>query len=82
VAWNDLVDEVRVIAVCDDGKEMLARLTMERSESDGPTGEAKPQRIDTANFEGLSLKRIKQIKLQHRPYQWVEFRNVAVKPKP
>ena len=34
----------------------------------------------TATFQNLPLKQIKYFRLQTRPYQWVEFRNVPLQP--
>ena len=67
-------DEVRVVAVRTDGQQVEAWLHFEwDGERDG--------RQLTATFSKLALKQIREIKLQHRPYQWVEFRNVAIQPR-
>lgn len=65
-------DEVRVAAVRVDGQLVEARLKFE-SDTDG--------RQLTATFPGLTLKQLKEIKLQHRPYTWVEFRNVSLQAR-
>jgi predicted Ser/Thr protein kinase len=61
--------EVRAIAVDKDGHEHRSSATRER-------GVAHMSQI-TATFPGLAGK-IRAFRLQARPYQWVEFRNVAL----
>ena len=41
---------------------------------------AEPENI-TAKFPELSLERVKEFQFQVRPYQWIEFRDVALHPK-
>ena len=64
-------DEVRVVALRTDDQLVEARLQFE-SDTDG--------RQLTATFPNVELKQLKEIKLQHRPYAWVEFRNVVIRP--
>ena len=65
-------DEVHVVAVRTDGRLVEAQLQFE-SDTDG--------RQLTATFPSVTLKQLKEIKLQHRRYTWVEFRNVSLQPK-
>jgi len=37
-------------------------------------------RITTVEFNGLSLESIKEFQFQTRPYEWVTFKNVSLKP--
>jgi hypothetical protein len=80
VAFDTLPDEIRVIAVQNNGREAVGKLEMDFGRSSGYAAEKKSQRMTTATFAGLTLKQIQRIKLQYRPYEWVEFRNVAIQP--
>jgi hypothetical protein len=88
VASDHLTDEVRVIAIDDDGRELRAGLACDVQQAVSEQSPGSPPsaptrlRINRATFAGLSLKKIKEIKLQSRPYEWVEFRNVALQPAP
>ena len=88
VTADTIEDEIRVIAICKDGREVSAQLHSESSISMSQTSPMPAQqsskailRTNTAIFSGLQLKQIETIKLQCRPYHWVEFRNVALNPK-
>ncbi len=48
---------------------------------DGLVAEAEMQFKKPAVFADASLKQFKEIKLQHRPYTWIEFRDVMVQPE-
>ena len=82
VAFDSVPGEIRVIAVQTNGRETVGQLKMDVSRSSGYAAEKKSQHMNTATFAGLTLKQIKRIKLQYRPYEWVEFRNVALQPRP
>ncbi|MHB9049417.1 MAG: TIGR03067 domain-containing protein [Pirellulales bacterium] len=58
--------EERAIAIGDDGHETVAIF----QESQG---------MARATLPGLTTKQIKEIKLQRRPYAWVEFRDVPTR---
>ncbi len=84
-AFDSLPGEIRVIAVLNDGREIAGELELDFGHSAKTSNDAaknESQRMNTATFAGLTLKQIKRIKLQHRPYQWVEFRNVELQPGP
>ena len=55
--------EERAIAICDDGHEVVK----EFRKSDGRA---------RATFFDVTTKQIKEIKIQRRPYAWIEFRDV------
>ena len=64
--------ETRVLAVDTDGREHPAT----GSESSGTDAFTTL----SAKFPDLPLERVKEFQFQVRPYQWVEFRNVALAP--
>ena len=66
--------QARIIAVDDQGHEHTAART---DASD--VGSATQL---TATFSDLPMGSIKTIRLQARPYHWVEFHNVALNPNP
>lgn len=66
--------DVRIVAIDLDGKEH-ANFGFKSTGSDQFT-----QLM--ATFNGLPLARVKAFRFQVRPYQRVEFRNVALNPKP
>ena len=85
VASDSLTDELHVIAVCNDGRELVARLEcdIDQSVTETPPGgvpRTQRRRVTRATFAGTALKQIREIKLQGRPYEWVEFRNVSLNP--
>ena len=68
---TDATDDLRVIAVDVQGKETLPLLV----------GGSSAGGLDhiTARF-GLPLAQIKEIHVETRPFQWIEFKNVALRP--
>ena len=80
VAFDSFPGEVRVIAVQNNGRETVGQLSLNFGRSSGEAAEKKSERMATAAFAGVRLKQIKRIKLQYRPYEWAEFRNVALQP--
>ncbi|MCE9613831.1 MAG: protein kinase [Lentisphaerae bacterium] len=60
--------DVRVLAVGTNGHEY---------ESNGRAGDSD---LLTVSFRGVSPKDIVSFRIQRRPFQWVEFRNVALQP--
>lgn len=64
--------QVRVVAALVDGKEVVGDRNPEVS-----TGHV---RQITQSFKDLSIKDVKEFRLQTRPYEWVEFRNVSLRP--
>ncbi len=70
VAHSIVGPESRVVAVGLDGREHRAT-----DQSGGGAGNFVQM---TATFSKLSLKEIKVFRVQTRPYQWVEFRNVSL----
>jgi hypothetical protein len=86
-AFHNLTDEIRLVAHCDDGREVVAKLDRDVNQAVGentPGGATKieRQRVTRATFANLALRQIKNITLQARPYCWVEFRNVSIYPHP
>ena len=72
VVTHDIKDRVlQVVAVGKDGQEYPS--------SCHDAGAGTTHQI-TATFSKLSLKEIKSFRLQARPYQWIEFRNVSLHP--
>jgi hypothetical protein len=70
---HDIADqEVRVVTVGADGREHRG--------SPGQFLSAGKVTQLTVAFPKLSLKEVKAFRLQSRPYQWVEFRNVSLQP--
>ena len=69
VATNLTGVELRVVAVDKDGQE---------HPGSGPTASGGTMNQITANFGNLRLADVKAFRLQSRPYQWVEFRNVSL----
>jgi beta-lactamase regulating signal transducer with metallopeptidase domain len=65
-------DETRLVAVGMDGREHTAS-------SSGSSGAHNFRQI-TAEFSKIPLKDIKTFRLQKRPYKWIEFRNVSLRP--
>jgi hypothetical protein len=61
--------ETRLIAVNSAGEE----ITSSRSSKVG-------EQV-AAHFKNLTLAEVKEIRLQARQYEWVEFRDVALQPK-
>jgi beta-lactamase regulating signal transducer with metallopeptidase domain len=72
VSYTMLDVQTQLVAIGIDGKEHTAG----RSETAG--GSIFMQM--TATFDHLAVKDIKSIELQSRPYQWAEFKNVAISP--
>ncbi len=72
VAHNISGPQSRVVAVDNDGKEHAAS----SSSGNGAGG----FHLLSAMFSGLSLKDIQVFRLQSRPYQWLEFRDVSLHP--
>jgi serine/threonine protein kinase/predicted esterase len=72
IVHNLLDREIRVLAVKQDGKEIIADRTGTRwSEKFCTT---------TARFAGLRLAEINRFRLEARPYEWVEFPDVPLSP--
>ena len=70
---HDIIgDETRVVAVSADGREHVAI-------SSNVNGAHNFQQI-TAEFSKILLKDIKTFRLQKRPYKWVEFHGVSLRP--
>jgi beta-lactamase regulating signal transducer with metallopeptidase domain len=75
VAHNMAPDQqVRIVAVLADGREVA-------SGNDPLQANGHVQQL-TQSFRGLAIKDIKAFRLQARPYQWAQFRNVALGPDP
>jgi serine/threonine protein kinase len=74
VSHQITLPETRVIAIDREEKEHKSEIV----ESSG--GYSGIQQV-TVKFPGLTLKDISKFVLQSRPYEWVEFRNVAIEPK-
>ena len=76
---HDLIDahgngpQVQVVAIGTDGQLHPG----EPSKS----GRADKLTQLTIRFPNLAVKDVKAFRLQSRPYEWVEFRNVALQPK-
>jgi beta-lactamase regulating signal transducer with metallopeptidase domain len=64
--------QVRLIAVLNDGKELVGHL-----HRDTPPGDL--QHI-TEEFRDVSIKDIKAFRLESRPFQWAEFKDISLKP--
>ena len=64
-------EDLRVIGLRRDGAVVEAEMRLQ-----GPKGGKEL----TALFADAWLKQFKEIKLQHRRYEWVEFRDVALQP--
>jgi beta-lactamase regulating signal transducer with metallopeptidase domain len=62
----------RVIAIDKDGK-------IHTTGQGGSVSSGKIHQL-TSNFGNLKLEQIKEFQYQIRPYQWVEFKNVSLKP--
>lgn len=62
----------RVIAV-----DVAGKVYTDSSEGSVGMGEIRQA---TWVFKGLSLKHVKQFRFQTRPFQWTEFKNVALEP--
>jgi hypothetical protein len=71
IAHNITGSDLRVIALGKDGKEYSSGLTQ--------VGGGKINKI-SAKFAKVTLKDIQAFRLQARPYQWVEFRNISLQP--
>ena len=72
VTHNILGPQSRVVAVGRDGKK-------HRASSCEGAGAANFLQV-TATFPGLSRKAVKAFRVQTRPYRYVEFRNVSLRP--
>ena len=68
---TDTTDDLRVVAVDAQGRESLPTQI-------GDTGYSTLDQI-TAHF-AQPLAKIKEIRVQTRPFRWVEFKNVALQP--
>ena len=64
-------DELRIVAIAKDGRLIEPKLHV--------SGHADERSL-WATFPDLSLRQIREIKLQHRPYVFVEFHGVATQP--
>jgi serine/threonine protein kinase len=64
--------EIRMVAVDDKGREHVGVSSI------FPAGATVNQ--ITSTFPNLPLKEIRTFHFQVRPYQWIEFRNVALEP--
>ncbi len=69
---NQSEKSYRVIAIGENGAEYTAR-------NSAVSRPAQPS-ITEAVFKNLKLSDVKEFFFQTRPYQWVEFKNVALKP--
>ena len=72
VAHNVTDQDVRVVAVNKAGKEI--RSGSSKAGSAGVVCQITP------TFANVSLQDIKEFRLQVRPYQWAEFKNVSLQP--
>jgi len=84
-AFHNLTDEIRLVAHCDDGREVVAKLDNDVSQAadentPGSPAKIERQQVTRATFTNLALRQIKEITLQTRPYRWVEFHNVSLQP--
>ena len=70
-------EDIRVIGFRRDGQVLEAELTLHRPRSDKNDSS---ELIFTAVFPDASLAQLKEIKLQHRAYAWIEFGDVALQP--
>ncbi len=69
---NNATEDVRVVAVTTQGQVVLP----------DQIGDNSVGALDqiTAQFTTLTLSQIKEVRVETRPFQWVEFRDVALKP--
>ncbi|NLE36631.1 MAG: tetratricopeptide repeat protein, partial [Pirellulaceae bacterium] len=72
VSHDDVFRDTRVVAIDIEGKEHSPC----KSEGLGLGN------VRQLTFQKLPLSRVKEFQLQSRPYRVVEFRNVALRPKP
>jgi len=63
---------VRVVALLANGKEIVGIMNPEISNG-------HVQQV-TQCFGGLSIKDIKAFRLESRPFEWAEFKNIALQP--
>ncbi len=74
------------ITVSDDLNELEHRIAAVDAEGNVLGAVSKPwvgvgkMRQTVAHFKNLGLKQIKEFQFQTRPYEWVEFKNVSLKP--
>ena len=73
VAHDDTTDDVRLVAVTNDGTEHTA--------STMSTG-AGTLRQMTGTFAGVKRSDVKQFEVQSRAYEWAEFKHVRLRPNP
>lgn len=75
VVTDSLGNEVvqRVIAIDENGNIHPCK---------GTSGSVSNQNLrqTTANFPDLKLNRVKEFQFQTRPYEWIEFKDVSLKP--
>jgi uncharacterized protein (TIGR03067 family) len=72
VTYKSIEQETRVVTIDNNGQEHQSS----RRQSTG-IGDVT-QSVHT--FDKLPINRIKEVRFQARPYQWVEFRNVSLSP--
>ncbi|MBN2127899.1 MAG: right-handed parallel beta-helix repeat-containing protein [Sedimentisphaerales bacterium] len=70
---DDIIERpCRVVAMAKDGRTIEA--------SKYKWGEAGKARQTTSRFEGISLSEIAEFQFQTRPWTWIEFENVSLRP--
>jgi len=80
-------DAVRIVVTDSLGNEVVQRVVAIDENGNihpckGTSGSVSNQNLrqTTANFPGLKLYDIKEFQFQTRPYDWVEFKNISLKP--
>lgn len=70
---DDIIERTcRVVAVMKDGRTAIA--------SPIEMGQAGKARQSTAHFKNVALSEVAEFQFQTRPWTWVTFRNVSLKP--
>ncbi len=72
VTHTPVEGQVRIVAIDKDGQT--------HETGDITSGSAEGMSQTTAHFAGLLKNRVKSFRLQARPFQWIEFRNVSIEP--
>jgi beta-lactamase regulating signal transducer with metallopeptidase domain len=80
-------DAVRIIVTDSLGNEVVQRVVaIDKSGNvhpcKGSAGSVSNQNLrqTTANFQNIRIHQIREFQFQIRPYKWVEFKNVSLKP--
>jgi beta-lactamase regulating signal transducer with metallopeptidase domain len=80
ISHNAADKEVRVIAVDADGKEYVPSYAENTKLSSVIQSSSYFDGIPNSNIARIPLKKVKRFEFQTRPYQWVIFKNVSLKP--